>query len=241
MRVLTGPAAVVGEGAQRLSRDHDLTALYAAPAGHTGPWLRVNFVATVDGAAQGEDGRSGGINNAADKVVFDALRQLSHVLVVGAGTLRTEGYDATAIPLVVVTRSGRVPDKLRGAGRGRVLMATTATAPGLAEARSLLGDEHVLVLGDAEVDLVALKAELAGRGWTEQLCEGGPSLFRAMLAAGVVDELCLTTVPRLLAGEHLQVTAGAPVDVPLDLALLLEEDGTLLARWLVAGDRAPAR
>jgi riboflavin biosynthesis pyrimidine reductase len=224
VRVLSGPAS------------DDLAELYAKPADHVGPWLRVNFVATVDGAAQGEDGRSGGINNAADKVVFDALRELSDVLVVGAGTLRTEGYDATSIPLVVVTRSGRVPDKLRDAAPGRVLMATTATAPGLAEARGLLGDDHVLVLGHDEVDLAALKAELAGRGWTEQLSEGGPSLFHAMLAAGVVDELCLTTVPRLIAGDHLRVVAGPPVDVPLELALLLEEQGTLLARWLVAGE-----
>lgn len=224
MRVLSGPAS------------QDLAELYATPADHVGPWLRVNFVSTVDGAAQGEDGRSGGINNAADKVVFDALRAMADVLVVGAGTLRTEGYDATSIPLVVVSRSGQVPDKLRGAAPGRVLMATTSTAPGLAEARRLLGDDHLLVLGEDEVDLVALKAELAGRGWTEQLSEGGPSLFRAMLAAGVVDELCLTTVPRLIAGGHLRVVAGPAVDVPLELALLLEEQGTLLARWLVAGE-----
>jgi riboflavin biosynthesis pyrimidine reductase len=226
VRVLTGPDS------------DDLAELYARPADHDGAWLRVNFVSTVDGAAQGEDGRSGGINNAADKLVFDALRAMADVLVVGAGTLRTEGYGATALPLVVVTRSGHVPDKLRDADRGKVLMATTATAPGLAEARRLLGDDHVLVLGHDEVDLAALKAELAGRGWTEQLSEGGPSLFRAMLAAGVVDELCLTTVPRLIAGDHLRVAAGLPVDAPLELALLLEEEGTLLARWLVGPARS---
>lgn len=217
-------------------RPEELAARYARPAGHLGAWLRVNFVATVDGAAQGEDGRSGGINNAADKLVFDALRDLADVLVVGAGTLRTEEYDAPRLPLVVLSRSGIVPERLRGAEPGRVLLATTAAAPGLAEARELLGQDHVWVLGDDEVDLAALKARLAGRGWTEQLCEGGPSLLRAMLAAGVVDELCLTTVPRLIAGDHLRVTAGPGIDVPLELALLLEDHGTLLARWLVVGE-----
>lgn len=217
-----------------------LEEMYRAPDGHDGPWLRVNFVSTLDGAAQGEQGRSGDINNAVDKVVFDALRSLADVLVVGAGTLRTEGYDVPALPLVVVTRSGRVPDGLRGAPAGRVMMATVADAPALDDARRELGDEHVLVLGDAEVDLALLKTTLADRGLVEQLCEGGPQLCHAMLAAGVVDELCLTWVPRLIAGQHLGIVEGAPVDVHLAPHLLLEEDGTLLGRWLVSRGGAAA-
>lgn len=220
-------------GAGRVVGPDDLAGLYARPQGHAGGWLRVNFVATVDGAAQGEDGRSGGINNAADKVVFDALRAVADVLVVGAGTLRVEEYGVTDIPLVVVSRSGRVPDRLRHAEAGRVLMATVASAPALPEARALLGEEHVLVLGRDEVDLAALKRELAGRGWVEQLSEGGPHLMHALLGAGVVDELCLTTVPRLISGNHLRIVEGAPLDVDLVPHVLLERDGTLLGRWLV--------
>ena len=84
-----------------------------------------------------------------------------------------------------------------------------------------------------EIDLVALKQELADRGWAEQLCEGGPSLFADLLAAGVVDELCWTVVPRLTGGDAVRIAAGAEVDVTLRPALLLEQDGTLLGRWLV--------
>ena len=50
--------------------DHELAAAYTP---EREPWLRVNFVSTVDGAAQGSDGLSGTINNDADKRVFDAL------------------------------------------------------------------------------------------------------------------------------------------------------------------------
>ena len=82
------------------------------------PWLRLNFVSTVDGAAQGSDGKSGGINNAADKAVFDTLRGLADAVVVGAGTARAEGYRPAAVPIVVVTRSGDVPPLLRGADAG---------------------------------------------------------------------------------------------------------------------------
>jgi hypothetical protein len=39
--------------------------------------------------------------------------------------------------------------------------------------------------------------------------------------------------PRVIAGLHTRITAGDGVDVPLSLQALLEEDSTLLARWLV--------
>ncbi len=217
---------------QRLSdlTDDELAAAYT-PSRE--PWLRVNFVSTVDGAAQGSDGVSKSINNDADKRVFDALRARAHCLVVGAGTLRTEGYDVPRIPLVVVSRSADLPPTLKDAPRGRVLMATVASADGLAQVREQLGEEHVLVLGEEEIDLTVLKATLAERGWTEQLCEGGPSLFADMLAAGVVDELCWTIVPRLTGGDAVRMVTGTDVDVTLRPALLLEQDGTLLGRWLV--------
>lgn len=210
--------------------DDDLARAYE-PLGE--PWLRVNFVSTADGAAQGSDGVSKSINNAADKRVFDALRRRADCLVVGAGTLRAEGYDVPRLPLVVVSRSADVPPTLRDAPHGRVLMATVASAGGLAVAREDLGEENVLVLGDDEVDLVELKRRLADRGWADQLCEGGPSLFADLLAAGVVDELCWTIVPRLTGGDAVRIATGADVDVPLRPVLLLEQGGTLLGRWLV--------
>jgi riboflavin biosynthesis pyrimidine reductase len=210
-------------------RDADLDELYAVPSR---PWLRVNMVSTADGAATGPDGRSGGINNAADKRIFDTLRRLCDAVVVGAGTARHEGYRDLSKPLVLVSRSGRVPVRLRDAEPGRVLMATCAAADHLDETRALLGTHHVLVLGQHRVDLAELKRTLAQRGLTSLLSEGGPHLLRDLLAEGVVDELDLTVVPRVLAGEHPRIAHGPPVDVPLSLAMLLEDDGTLLGRWL---------
>ncbi len=229
MRVLIGddPGAEVA--------DDDLAARYARPFDHVGPWLRVNMVSTVDGAAQGADGKSGGINNAADKRVFDALRRVADCVVVGAGTLRVEGYRPTAVPLVVVSRSGAVPPLLREADPGRILMATTRHAPALEEARTLLGAENVMVLGSYSVDLATLKAALHDRGFTELLSEGGPHLLHQMLAEGIADELCVTVVPRAVGGTRLRIVEGAEIDVPLTPTLLLEEDGTLLGRWRVQG------
>lgn len=204
--------------------------LYRAPRL---PWLRVNMVSTVDGAANGESGKSGSINNAADKAVFGALRAEADAIIVGAGTARTEEYGEAAVPIVLVSRRGEVPEKLRHAAPGKVLLATTATSPGLAAARDVLGDEHVIVVGDDAVDLPALKAALVDRGLTDLLSEGGPSLLRDLVASGAADEVALTWVPRLLGGDHPRILTGDPVDRDLDLVLLLESDGTLLGRWLL--------
>jgi riboflavin biosynthesis pyrimidine reductase len=154
--------------------------------------------------------------------------------VVGAGTVRIEGYAVGRKPLVVVSRSGSVPPTQRTAPRGSVLMATVGTAPYLDEARSLLGNENVLVLGSHRVDLARMKDELVLRGFRHLLSEGGPHLLRDLLDQGVADEVDATLVPRLLAGSHRRITDGPPIDVPLRLHTLAEQDDTLLARWFVA-------
>ena len=224
MRVLIGP-----DHADEVS-DEDLVRLYAAPST---PWLRVNMVSTVDGSATGESGRSGSINNVADKRVFDTLRRLADVIVVGAGTARAEGYGPARAPIVLVSRRAEVPEKLRGAAPGRVLMATCAHAEHLDEAREILGAEHVLELGSHRVDLAELRTRLVERGWPHMLSEGGPHLLRDLVAQGVADELTCTFVPRLVAGTHPRITDGPGLDVPLELHTLLEDDGTLLGRWLL--------
>jgi riboflavin biosynthesis pyrimidine reductase len=192
------------------------------------------MVGTVDGAATGETGRSGSINNAADKRIFDVLRGLADAVLVGAGTARIEGYRPADLPTVVVSRSAQVPDLLREAEPGRVLVATCRAASALEEARAVLGEENVLVLGGHRVDLPALKDQLAERGLRHLLCEGGPHLLRDLLDQGALDELATTVVPRLVGGLHPRITDGPPVDVPLELRLLLEEEHTLVGLWQVA-------
>lgn len=217
MRVLVGP-------------DVPLPELYAA-AGE--PWLRVNMVSTVDGAATGVTGTSRSINNEVDQVVFDLLRQESDVLVVGAGTLRNEGYAPNRLPIVAVSRSASVPPTLADCAPGQLLVATCSHAEGIDRARDTVGEENLLVLGSHRVDLAALREQLVERGLRRILCEGGPHLLRDLLDQGCVDEIDSTIVPRLIGGTHPRILDGPPVDVPLRLHSLLEHDGTLLARWLV--------
>ncbi|MGH1525937.1 dihydrofolate reductase family protein [Leifsonia sp. L25] len=69
--------------------DTRIAELYSDGAGN--PWLRVNFVSSIDGAAT-RQGLSGGLSDDADHRVFDILRRLCDVVLVGAGTVRAEGY-----------------------------------------------------------------------------------------------------------------------------------------------------
>jgi len=208
----------------------DLDALYEPPSL---PWLRVNMVSTLDGAANGESGKSGSINNEADKRVFHALRDQADAIVVGAGTARTERYRVAAVPLVIVSHRGLVPEQLRDAPPGKVLLVTCADSVGLDDCRSTLGADQVIVVGRSQVDLVAMRSALVDRGFGNLLSEGGPHLLRDLLDAGVVDELDLTWVPQVIGGVHPRILEGAGVAASMHLALLLEQEGTLIGRWFV--------
>lgn len=228
----------------------DPAALYAVYAPPRRPWLRANMVTSVDGSATGADGRSGSINNEADHVVFEVLRASAEAVVVGAGTVRVEGYPPLtvaesmrshrrgrglpdALPLVAVSNRGGVPPTLSGHRDGSVLLAVPERAAGLDRARDDLGPDHVIVCGADVVDLTALVAALHERGLTQLLTEGGPGLLGSFLAEGLVDELCYTIAPHVVGGEHPRTvgTAGTPAE--LDLDVLVEQDGTLLGRWHV--------
>jgi riboflavin biosynthesis pyrimidine reductase len=243
MRLLVPGSTGLAPG-QTLSRA-DLVRAYATDDPR---WVRSNMVSTLDGAANGPDGRSGSINTDADHVVFDLLRALSDVVVVGAGTVRVEGYPAldlpaewqdvrdelglaAFLPLVVVTGTGDVPPTVRSSPPGRVLLATRASAPGLDEARRALGPEHVMVCGSETVELDRLLDQLRERELQRVLTEGGPQLTGSFLAAELLDELCFTISPLVVGAGHPRPVEAVTDPHELTLGLLLEQDGTLLGRW----------
>jgi riboflavin biosynthesis pyrimidine reductase len=236
------------------SPEVDLTAAYAYPRDLTGrAWVRANMVSSVDGAAV-VDGRSEGLSDPGDKKVFATLRGLCDAVVVGAGTARTEGYralrarppyadlraalgQAPAPTLVVV--SGRLaldPESELFHGGATPTIVVTPAASDRAQRDRIAGVADVVVAGDQLVDMGRALDELASRGLVRLLCEGGPHLLADVAAAGRLDELCLTMAPRVLGGGATRITAGTQSDVGLELAHLLEEDGTLFARYT----RAPS-
>jgi len=210
----------------------DLDEAYEWPPG---TFLRVNFVSAVDGAAT-VDGRTAGLGSAADKAVFSHLRDTCDVIVVGAATASTERYGPARVPVAIVSAAlSPAPDErlFRAApGTARPLVLTCAAAP--EDRRAALAPvADVVDCGEEAVDLHRLVAELEARGLRRVLCEGGPRLFAALLAAGLVDELCLTVAPVLAAGDAPRITTGPPLHAPRPMRLVsaLEEESALLLRY----------
>ena len=202
--------------------------VYADP-----PAVRVNMISSADGAAS-VDGRSGGLGGPADREVFHALRAAADVVLVGAGTVRDEGYGPSKTVLAIVSRSCHLdwgaPLFTRPGARPIVITVATAPESERARAREVA---DVLMAGEDTVDLRQAVGELTARGHHHVLAEGGATLNGALLAAGLIDELCLTLSPHLVGGASRRIVTGAPSEVSRDLVLrsACEEDSFLFLRY----------
>lgn len=188
-------------------------------------WFRLNFVATLDGNAAGVDGTSESLTSRPDRRILGVIRELSDVVLIGAGSVRAEGFQVPKrAHLAIVTRSGDLGGHLLDDVSRVTVLGPASARDGVA---ATLGAEFVELEGDAIVTV------LRAHGWRSIVCEGGPTLAAALLAAGAVDECCLTTRPRL-GGASLPWLADGVAPTELSLQVLLaDEDGTLFARWLV--------
>ncbi len=254
LRLLLPGAAVVGDlDEDRVDALHALADLYAYPDPvPVGGWVRATMVSTLDGSASGADGLSGTIGGAADKAVFSALRGLADVVLVGAGTARAEEYRRPvakpdfaerrtnagqwpAPTLAIVTRSGELPrpapESLFGGPEGAFVV--TCAAADLAAIRAVAGADRVIVAGEDDVDPVIAVAQLAARGMRRVLLEGGPTLLGRTIAAGRLDEVCLTLSPLLVGGTGPRIAHGPAAGMRLRVAHLIACDDVLLGRWLV--------
>ena len=210
----------------------DLAADVPGPAPGERPFVFVNMIATADGRAT-IAGRTAPIANRADYELFHALRDRADAVMVGAETVRVEGYGPMERLAVVVSRSVDLPvDRgLLAHPENRVVIVTPS--PG-AELPPCPASVSYLREGDLGAALVRLRAE---HGVEAIDCEGGPGLNATLLPAGLVDELHLVIAPKLAGGhDPLTVLSGPALAPPLDLDLLSlhESGGYLFARYRVA-------
>jgi riboflavin biosynthesis pyrimidine reductase len=193
------------------------------------PFLAVNFVVTADGRAT-IGGRTGPIANPADHELFHALRTRFDAVMVGAQTVRVEGYGAMAQRAILVTRTVEVPPGvgLLKAPGNRVIVLTPSHD---AELEPTAAEVTYLREGDLAAAMRRLRSE---HGIDSVLCEGGPQLLANLIAAEAVDELHLVYAAKLAGGTTpLTILTGPPLDPPLDLELisLHESGGYLFARY----------
>lgn len=231
-----------------LAGREDLERVYLPPRPQH---LRINFVASLDGAVE-VDGRSGPLGGPADRSAFLAMRAVTDVVLVGAGTARAEDYGPVRVAadaadrrrirgqpprpvLAVVTARADLDPRARLFGGDPVLVLTTEEA---ARARPDLAEvAEVVPCGRIAVDVAAVVGELRRRALGRVLCEGGPALARSLLMADLVDELCLTLSP-MVAGAGQRLFDDAPMTPagPFTLGGLIEADSLLLARYIVRSE-----
>jgi riboflavin biosynthesis pyrimidine reductase len=199
--------------------------------------VRLNFVSSIDGAAT-RDGLSGGLGGPADRRYFDLLRRVADVVVVGAGTVRAEGYGPMVVEqprrgqpvFAIVTRSLELDpaSALFTKAPVKPVIITTERARGKARFEDVA---DVVVAGGSSVDAALAVDALRARGHRRILCEGGPTLFGSLLTADVADELCLTVSPTLEAGDARRIANGDSVPRDMELATVLRSGSTLLLRY----------
>jgi riboflavin biosynthesis pyrimidine reductase len=231
---------VPGPAETRNAEDPDtrdwLAELYrpASPSG-----VRLNFVASINGSVVGEDGSSESLSGRIDRKILGVIRRHADVILVGARTVRREGYAAPrSARLAVVTRSGDLAGHRLGESFLRPLILCFEPAVRRVEQQLRGVAVEVVPLRSEVLDPAEVLAVLHAHGLASVVCEGGPSLAAGFLDADLVDELCLTTAPKLRAPgvpllPRLTGARGAALT-----QLLTDDDGYLYARWAIDGAQA---
>lgn len=214
-------------------------------------WVTGHMVAGLDGTAA-VGGRVGALSTVPDQALFRRMRQIADVVLVGAETVRREGYGSIRLTEDAQTqrrRAGRPPTPPLAVVSGSLDLDWTARAfteapegarthiitcadadPGRLAAAQQVAD--VVVAGESRVDPAAAIRALAELGHRVVLCEGGPRWLGELVAADRLDELCLTISP-VMGGDPLPVAVTPPGAglTAFELKGILAEDHTLFLRY----------
>lgn len=217
-----------------LSRDR-LLELYRPPRPE---WLRLNLIVSVSGAAHGSDGTSETLSNPADRRILGVIRELADVVLVGAQSVRSEGYlRPRRSRLAILTASGDLAGHRIAAGDGPPVIVVCPEAVA-GRVRSELPEAEIIAL-DAPTGALPVRTvvtALRDAGLPSIVCEGGPALAGQVVDAGLADEFCLATSARI-GGAPFPVLGGSAVaEHRVELTQLLrDETSGLYARWSITG------
>ena len=219
------------------------------------PWVLLNMVNSVDGFISVE-GRAGGLSGPADKNIYQIIRGLADIILVGAGTVRTENYKAPKIPEgdLAKFRESRGQEKRP---RLAVVSGELDLDPGMGlfaerhledkppliytkseslkkKASQFTSSAEIVDFPEKELNVSRVVEDLLNKDAKIVVCEGGPNLNAHLLAAGIIDEFCLSVSPRAVGGEDPAVFLTQPVDSPTELSLdrILVEEEFLFCRYL---------
>jgi riboflavin biosynthesis pyrimidine reductase len=217
---------------------------------HAGPYVALNMVESVDGRVA-VDGRVGALTSPKDQELLYALREQADAVIVGAATVRAEGYgrllpvehrrrrvNAGRAPepiLCVLTRSQGLPaGSPATTGDHRLIVATGSSDATLEE---LAGAEYLRYeTPDNSTPLAQFLEQLRDRFAVQTcVCEGGPEVAREFIDGNFCEEIFLSVSPRVV-GAAGRVGVFAPVvhERELDLRSLFTADGHVFLRYGLA-------
>jgi riboflavin biosynthesis pyrimidine reductase len=202
-------------------------------------WVRLNLISTVSGSAAGPDNTSESITTSADRRILGVIRQLADVVLVGAGTVRVEGYQLPKrAALAIVTASGdlgghQLPEDTRA---DQLFVVCSAAA--VDRARMSLGSASAtfveLPTSEDGLDAGEILDALRDRGLRSIVSEGGPKLAAQLIAAGLLDEICLSQAPYLGGADIPAFEPGGNELRKLRLTqLLIDDESVTYSRWQV--------
>ena len=217
--------------------DVELDELYGTPRQRLGdrPWVGLCMITSLDGSTVVE-GRSGLLGSPTDAAVLGALRRAADAIIVGAATVRQEGYGPprkAGQRLGVVTSTGDVDPEteLFTSGAGFLIMPEDGPPP--PSGQRVRSRSCAPVTG-------ASTWRWPCAGWTQVMdppvfvqAEGGPRLNGSLLDAECIDELDLTVSPVLVGGDGPRLTVGGgPTTARFDLVHLgVDDDAFVYTRW----------
>jgi len=195
------------------------------------PFVTSNFAMTWDGRISTRRATPANFTSPKDKHRLIEIRAECDAVLASAKTIASDNMTMglpdpslraargkrgqSAYPLrVLLTNSGRIDPGLRlfESTFSTIVIFSTTRMP--ARVQSALAGKADLWLHEAPaVNLTAMMATLrADYGVKRLVCEGGAQIFRALLSAGLIDELHLTLAPKVFGGIKAPTLTGIAGD-----------------------------
>jgi diaminohydroxyphosphoribosylaminopyrimidine deaminase/5-amino-6-(5-phosphoribosylamino)uracil reductase len=216
------------------------------------PFATLKLAMTLDGRIAAASGDSRWISSEESRELVHRWRSESDVVMVGAGTVMADNPRLTCrigggrdpIRLVVDSQLRCDPRAtiFHQRSAAPTVIATTLENRDVAKRRYGQRVEIIEVPRGANgVDLGRLMHELAVRGWSKVLIEGGAHLSGAALEAGIVDRVAFFIAPKMLGSGVPAIAGMAARTMRSAIALDQLSARAVGADWLIEATIVPRR
>lgn len=202
----------------------DLIEVFVRAAQRPRPYVALKMAASLDGFIASRKGVREQLGSPAEERYVRDLRTTFDAVMVGAGTVRVDDPLLTVRPphdrarpyvrIVVCDRDpvppeSRVFNSLEGYAK-TILLAPCTRLDRFEALREVADVVAVESSGSGRLDLTNAMRALREREIVSVLCEGGPQLGAALVAAGIVDRIYWAIAPRFLASpDAVRALSGA--------------------------------